>query len=172
MIYRSLPLLFTVGLLTACTVGPDYQGAPDAAPKTLEAGRLPHADIGLPRTPAVAQWWQALGDPQLNQLVAQALQNSPDMATAQARLKQSRASLSGANANALPKITGDAAMLKLRSPDTSALGGSSGGGRGPLSLYLAGFDASWEADLFGGTRRAIEAAQAENDASQAQLADA
>jgi NodT family efflux transporter outer membrane factor (OMF) lipoprotein len=172
MIYRSLPLLFTVGLLTACTVGPDYQGAPDASPKTLAAGRLPHADIGLPRAPAVAQWWQALGDPQLNQLVAQALQNSPDMATAQARLKQSRASLSGANANALPKITGDAAMLKLRSPDTSALGGSSGGGRGPLSLYLAGFDASWEADLFGGTRRAIEAAQAENDASQAQLADA
>ena len=172
MIPRTLPLLLTVGLLSACTVGPDYHGAPDVAPKTLAAGHLPHADSASASTPSVAQWWRTLGDAQLNQLVEQALQNSPDIATAQARVKQSRASLSGAQANAMPKVTGDAAMLKLRSPDTSALGGSNGGGRGPLSLYLAGFDASWEADLFGGTRRAVEAAQAEADASQARLADA
>lgn len=171
MIARSLPLLLTVGLLSACTVGPDYHGAPDVAPKTLAAARLPHADSDLPHAPVVAQWWQALGDPQLNALISQALQNSPDIATARARLRQSRASLNGARAQAMPKVTGDAAMLKLRSPDTSALGGGDGG-RGPLSLYLAGFDASWEADLFGGTRRAVEAAQAEADASQAQLADA
>ena len=169
---RTLPLLLTVGLLSACTVGPDYHGAPDVAPKTLAAGRLPHAQSSAPNAPAVAQWWRTLGDTQLNALVEQALQNSPDIATAQARLRQSRASLGGAQANAMPKVTGDAAMLKLRSPDTSALGGNSGGGRGPLNLYLAGFDASWEADLFGGTRRAVEAAQAEADASQAQLADA
>lgn len=168
---RSLLPLLTVGLLSACTVGPDYQGAPDTAPKTLAAGRLPHADSQTPSTPAVAQWWRTLNDPQLNELVDMALKNSPDIATAQARLKQSRASLSGARADAMPKVTGDAAMLKLRSPDTSALGGG-GGGRGPLTLYLAGFDASWEADLFGGTRRAVEAAQAEADAAQAQLADA
>lgn len=172
MIARSLPLLLTVGLLSACTVGPDYPGAPDAAPKTLAAGRLPHADNQAPSAPTVAQWWRTLNDAQLNELVAMALKNSPDIATAQARLKQSRASLSGARADAMPKVTGDAAMLKLRSPDTSALGSSGGGGRGPLTLYLAGFDASWEADLFGGTRRAVEAAQAEADAAQAQLADA
>jgi len=171
MTLRSLPLFFTVGLLSACTVGPDYQGAPDVAPKTLAARQLAHADSTAPSAPAVAQWWRTLGDSQLNELIDQALHNSPDIATAQARLKQSRASLSGARADSVPKVTGDAAMLKLRSPDTSALGGS-GGGRGPLSLYLAGFDASWEADLFGGTRRAVEAAQAEADASQAQLADA
>jgi NodT family efflux transporter outer membrane factor (OMF) lipoprotein len=172
MIARSLPLLLTVGLLSACTVGPDYPGAPDAAPKTLAAGRLPHADNQAPSALTVAQWWRTLNDAQLNELVAMALKNSPDIATAQARLKQSRASLSGARADAMPKVTGDAAMLKLRSPDTSALSGGGGGGRGPLTLYLAGFDASWEADLFGGTRRAVEAAQAEADAAQAQLADA
>ncbi|NVZ22606.1 efflux transporter outer membrane subunit [Pseudomonas costantinii] len=172
MIARPLPLLLAIGLLSACTVGPDYQGAPNVAPKTLAAGRLPHADSASSTTPAVAQWWRTLGDSQLNALIDQALQNSPDIATAQARLRQSRASLSGARADAMPKVTGDAAMLRLRSPDTSALGGSSSGGRGPLSLYLAGFDASWEADLFGGTRRAVEAAQAEAESSQAQLADA
>lgn len=172
MTLRTFPLLLSVALLSACTVGPDYHGAPDVAPKTLAAGHLPHAQSSAQNSPAVAQWWRTLGDAQLNALVEQTLQNSPDIATAQARLRQSRAGLSGAQANAMPKVTGDAAMLKLRSPDTSALGGNSGGGRGPLSLYLAGFDASWEADLFGGTRRAVEAAQAEADASQAQLADA
>lgn len=171
MIARSFSLLLTVGLLSACTVGPDYHGAPDVAAKTLAAGRLPHAD-NTSGAPGVAQWWQTLGDTQLNELITLALRNSPDIATAQARLKQSRASLSGASANAMPTVSGDAAMLKLRSPDTSALGGSGGGGRGPLSIYLAGFDASWEADLFGGTRRAVEAAQAEAESSQAQLADA
>jgi len=171
MIARSFPLLLTVGLLSACTVGPDYHGAPDVAPKTLAAGRLPHADNNS-SAPGVAQWWQTLGDSQLNELIILALRNSPDVATAQARLTQSRASLSGASANAMPKVSGEAAMLKLRSPDTSALGDSGGGGRGPLSVYLAGFDASWEVDLFGGTRRAVEAAQAEAESSQAQLADA
>lgn len=172
MISRSLAISLTVGLLSACTVGPDYHGAPAVAPKTLAAGRLPHADNTASREPGVAQWWQSLGDAQLNDLINQALQNSPDITTAQALLRQSRASLSGANADAMPKLSADAAMLKLRSPDTSALGGSGGGGRGPLTLYLAGFDASWEADLFGGTRRAIEAAQAEAESSQARLADA
>ncbi len=172
MIARSFPLLLTVGLLSACTVGPDYQGAPSVAPKILAAGRLPHADNTAPAAPAVAQWWRTLGDAQLTELVEKALQNSPDIATAQARITQSRASLSGTRVDAMPKVTGDAAMLRLRSPDTSALGGSSGSGRGPLSLYLAGFDASWEADLFGGTRRAVEAAQAEADSAEAQLADA
>lgn len=176
MIARSLSFMLTLGLLSACTVGPDYQGAPNVAPKTLAAGRLPHANADQRPAPSPAPWWQSLGDRQLNELISLAFKNSPDIATAQARLRQSRASLSGAHADAMPKLSADAAMLKLRSPDTSALGSGSndsgGGGRGPLTLYLAGFDASWEVDMFGGTRRAIEAAQAEAAASQAQLADA
>lgn len=170
MTARSTLLLLAAGLLSACTVGPDYHGAPEVAAKTLAAARLPHALAAAQATPASAPWWQALNDPLLNDLVNQALANSPDLATAQARVRQSRASLSGSQANALPKASLDAGLVKLRSPDTSALGG--GDGRGPLSLYLAGFDASWEVDMFGGTRRAIEAAEAEAGASQASFADA
>lgn len=166
-----LTLLASAGL-GACTVGPNYQGAPAVAEKTLAAGRLAHADSQA-STPGVARWWLALGDPTLDALVAQALNNSPDIASAAARLRQSRASLSGAKADALPKLSAEADQLKLRSPDLSALDGSSaGGGRGPLTFYLAGFDASWEADLFGGTRRAVEAASAEADSARARLADA
>ena len=41
----------------------------------------------------------------------------------------------------------------------------------PLQLYSAGFDATWEIDLFGGTRRAVEAASAQAEAVDADLAD-
>lgn len=157
--------------LTGCTVGPDYQGAPVVAPATLQAARLPHAPEQGSRAPAATPWWQALGDAQLNQLVAQALAHSPDLAQARARLRQARANLAGQQAGQMPTLSADAMMLRTRSPDTSAFG-LGGGGRGPLSLYLAGFDASWEADLFGGTRRAVQAADANAQASAAQLADA
>lgn len=166
---RRLVLPLALIASGGCTVGPDYQGPPSVAGATLAAARLPHAPSGGMSTPATAHWWEALGDRQLDELVETALRQSPDVASAQARLRQSRAGLRGEQASGRPKVSAGATMLRMRSPDTSALG--TGGGRGPLSLYLADFDASWEADLFGGTRRAIEAASASAQASEAQLAD-
>ncbi|GAB7529528.1 efflux transporter outer membrane subunit [Pseudomonas sp. 3A(2025)] len=159
-------------LLGGCTVGPDYQGAPEVTATPL-AEHLAHDRRNLPVTPAVAQWWLSLNDRQLDQLVSEALANNTDIAQARARLRQSRAGLSSQQAAARPKVSSNATMLRMRSPDLSQLsdGESSGGGRGPLSLYLVDFDASWEVDLFGGTRRAIEAADASSEASAAQLAD-
>lgn len=170
------PLLTALALavLAGCTVGPDYQGAPDLATATLSRGQLAHDRQDQPRAPAVSDWWRGLNDPLLDRLVTDALANSPDIAQARARLSQSRAGLRSEQASGRPKVSSNATMLRMRSPDLSQLGGDSGGGggRGPLSLYLVDFDASWEVDLFGGTRRAIEAAQASADASAAELADA
>ncbi|MDE1164670.1 MAG: efflux transporter outer membrane subunit [Pseudomonas sp.] len=169
---RPLVLAVTLALLAGCTVGPDYHGAPVVAEKTLAAGRLPHADPAAASVPAAADWWRGLGDSQLDTLVEAALKDSPDIQTAQARLRQARAGLSSEQAAGRPKVSTNLTAVRLRSPDLSQLtGGDSGGGRGPLQLYLADFDASWELDLFGGTRRAIEAASASAQASSAQLAD-
>ena len=84
----------------------------------------------------------------------------------------------------MPKSSATVAAIRTREPDVSALGsllpsnGSnpSGGtspslGGSPLQLYSAGFDATWEIDLFGGTRRAVEAASAQAEAVDADLAD-
>jgi NodT family efflux transporter outer membrane factor (OMF) lipoprotein len=164
--------------LSGCTVGPDYHGAPPVAKDALSSTafvRTPAA--GTMAMPAPNQWWLAFNDPQLNDLIAAALAHSPDVHIAQARLRESRSQLQTQRANALPKISGDAAALRMREPDLSALSGSSSGGSaassggGPLQLYTAGFDASWEIDLFGGTRRAIEAASADAQAVDADLAD-
>ncbi|VVE46175.1 Outer membrane protein OprM [Pandoraea iniqua] len=163
-------------LVAGCTVGPDYHGAPDVAGDAMRTGAYPHAGNGVEaHTPGVARWWTALDDAQLTALIDDAIAHSPDIRAAQAKVRQSRASLRSHEADLLPKGTVDVTMLRTRSPDLSLLGGNGGSGssgRGPLDLYIAGFDASWEVDLFGGTRRAVEAASADADAASEDLADA
>ena len=162
--------------LSACTVGPDYRGAPPIAADAIANPTFVRApSTGIVATaPTASAWWQALGDAQLDALIEAALAHNPDVHVAQARLREARAQLVGTRANELPKVSVDAAAVRMRSPDLSALAsggsgstsGKGGGstGRGPLQLYTAGLDASWEIDLFGGTRRSIEAASDEADA--------
>jgi NodT family efflux transporter outer membrane factor (OMF) lipoprotein len=174
-----LTLLASVCAFSACTVGPDYAGAPQVAPDAAHASsfvRTPAA--GMVSTRAPSQWWLSLDDPQLNTLIDAALAHNPDVHAAQARLREARAQLQHQKANGMPTASFDAAALRVREPNLSSLsssqgssGGSSSSGGGPLQLYTAGFDASWEIDLFGGTRRAVEAATAEADAVDADLAD-
>ncbi|MDB5780709.1 efflux transporter outer membrane subunit [Caballeronia mineralivorans] len=171
-----LTLLASVCAISACTVGPDYAGAPQVAPDAARAANFVRApSVGVVSTRAPSQWWLALNDPQLNTLIDAALVHNPDIHAAQARLRESRAQLQNQKANGMPKGSVDAAALRLRQPNLSALsssqGSSSSSGGGPLQLYTAGFDATWEIDLFGGTRRAVEAATAEADAVDADLAD-
>ncbi|MEQ5838530.1 efflux transporter outer membrane subunit [Paraburkholderia acidicola] len=175
----SLAALVSIAALTACSVGPDYRGAPTVASDATGSGtfvRTPAA--GVAATHAPNQWWLALGDPQLNDLIDAAFAHNPDLHIAQARLRESRAQLQQQRANELPKVSADAAALRTREPDLgsfSALqspgGAGSSTGGGPLQFYTAGFDATWEIDLFGGTRRAIEAASTEAQAVDADLAD-
>lgn len=188
----NLPMMFNrpscfaiaaVALLSAlsgCTVGPEYHGAPpvaqDAHSTSATFVRAPAS--GTMATPAPNQWWLTFNDPQLNDLIAAAFAHNPDVDAAKARLRESRSQLQRQRADALPKISGDAAALRMREPDVSALSsqgssGSSGAssGRGPLQFYTVGFDATWEIDLFGGTRRAVEAASADAEAVDADLAD-
>jgi NodT family efflux transporter outer membrane factor (OMF) lipoprotein len=186
-------LIASVAALPGCsTVGPDYRGAPEVAGGAGHANtfvRAPAAGItstGIASAYAPSQWWKTLGDAQLNALIDAALAHNQNLQAAQARLRESRAQLQQQRADALPTVSADAAALRVRQPDLSSLqtsqtnanspastgpSSSTSQGRGPLQLYTAGFDASWEIDLFGGTRRAIESASAQADAVDADLAD-
>ncbi len=93
------------------------------------------------------------------------LSHSPDLRAAEARLRESRGVLRQQRSNRLPKIAGNAAYLHLQLPDSPL-------GTDKVNFYNLGFDATWELDLFGGTRRAVEAASAEAYAGEADLADA
>lgn len=166
--------------LAGCTVGPDYRGAPAVATGGDHANvfvRAPATGTTTIRTPNA--WWRDLHDPKLDALIDTALAHNQDLHIAQARLRESRAQWQQQQANALPKVSADVAAPRMREPGSTGLGsnGSSSQttnspkGRGPLQLYTAGFDASWEIDLFGGTRRAVEAASADAEAVDADLAD-
>jgi NodT family efflux transporter outer membrane factor (OMF) lipoprotein len=167
MLLRSCLLaVATIAAVAGCTVGPNYHGAPQVAPSAVQAvgfNRAPKDAVAT--SPAVAAWWAALGDPELSALIEAALTQSPDIRAAQARLRQSRAGLREQQRDALPKGSASALYLHAHLPNSTA-------GIGPINLYDLGFDASWEVDLFGGTRRAIEAASAEAGAVEADLADA
>lgn len=188
-----LLLLSTLALacaatLDGCIVGPDYRGPRAAAPLAAGGAGFHRAPAdGVSSGPGLAEWWTALHDDQLNKLIDDAVRNSPDIQIARARLRQARSALKLNQANVGPNGSASALALRTRSPDISGLLGAAGvspagsdaapadntsHGRGPLTLYDIGFDATWEVDLFGGTRRAVEAASAEAEASEANLDDA
>ena len=165
-----LSALLVLSALSACTVGPDYRGAPPVAADAFHAPafvRTPTA--GVASAPAPNAWWRTLGDAQLDALIDAALAHNPDVHAAKARLREARAQLNRQDANELPKVSVDAAAVRVRQPSLGALKNS--GGSGPLQLYAASLQASWEIDLFGGTRRAVEAATATAEGVDADLAD-
>jgi NodT family efflux transporter outer membrane factor (OMF) lipoprotein len=144
-------------------------------------------------------WWTAFQDPTLERLEQRVVTQNLDVQTAGLRLKESRlqARIIGAglwpalNANAsyerekasqqgLLSLFGGAGSGQSPAPGTEASGAPGGGAGGapasaasslsaPLNLWQYGFDASWELDLWGGARRALEAANATAQASQEDL---
>ena len=158
-------IAFILLLTTACAAGPDYKGPQDAAPPPPSQFVRGQADS---RPVEVASpWWTSLGDPVLNQLIERALGGNPRLDAAAARIRQARATLRQKRAEELPTVNGSVIYAKARLP-----GQSEDGGATTLDLYNVGFDASWELDLFGGTRRAVEASRADVAASEASLEDA
>lgn len=155
-------------LLTACgTVGEDYQKPavnmplswaamqrhPDALP-----GRISSRTNALP----LNDWWKQFKDPLLNKLVERAVANNKELKVATARVLEARSQRRNASANLMPQVNGTAG--------TTASGGkASKGGRNDEQLaFDAGFDASWEIDLFGGNRRKVEAGLANEEAATAE----
>ncbi|WP_051971546.1 efflux transporter outer membrane subunit [Massilia sp. 9096] len=191
--------LVAAALAGCTTVGKNYAGAP-AAPQSQGGAFARAGDAALPgqtvsQTPS--NWWSALNDPELDSLEQRALHANPSLDRARARLRQARAALREESANNLPNGSANATAAHVRFPKNSPLsggsssqasgaqsgeagaaaGGAGGAGGGlqlpsSLNLYNVGFDATWEIDLFGGTRRAVEAARASAQAAEAGIADA
>ncbi len=147
-----------------------------AAVLTLSACASPRkADLSLPaafEAPASAvaaeavpldRWWLAFDDPELTQLIEQALVANPDARAAAARLREVRAQRASAIAQLLP--TGDARGAASRT-ETRQLSGTTVNipgfsNNGVSEAYSANFNVSWELDLFGRLFAAARAANAD-----------
>ncbi len=177
------PVLALAALtLSGCLVGPNYAGPPPVAKEAIASGSFKRAEAGAVADPPPARWWLALGDAELDRLEDAALQSNPDVDEAIARLRQSRAALKRSRADLYPTTSASALALDskgLTSAFTGGAGSSAGAGPGAaagagsaaLDFYDAGVDATWQIDLFGGGRRAVEGARAARDAAKARLCD-
>src|SRR6185436_6556976 len=150
--------------LAACTVGPDYEKPSPSVPTDWsEKGSDldPATSRATSRTADVAEWWKTFQDPELTSLVDRAARSNLDLKLAEARIREARG-LRGVSAGALlPAAEAGAGYSRNRFSENVPLPGA---GR-QSNFYQAGFDASWEIDVFGGLRRGLEAADAEVDAS-------
>jgi NodT family efflux transporter outer membrane factor (OMF) lipoprotein len=156
-------------LLAGCTVGPDHVAPRPALPESWssleEAEGL--ASRATAATADVTAWWQAFADERLDSLVERALAANLDLRVAAARVREARALRGVALGALLPEAAATASYehTRLSEEGLFPLGDE------PVDLYQAGFDASWEIDVFGGNRRALEAAEADVQASLEALGD-
>jgi NodT family efflux transporter outer membrane factor (OMF) lipoprotein len=153
-------------------VGPDYR-SPDY-PLAEQWHELPSSGVKTesPDSPTLAAWWTSLNDAALNQLIERALRDNTTARQALARVVQARARRGITKADFLPSIGVSAGAS--RTDSESRFNNDIGTGVASSSaaeVYDAGIDSSWEIDLFGGKRRALEASTAQLGASEADLRD-
>lgn len=151
-------LAFALSLLSGCMVGPNYKAPPAEVPDKF-IGSAETADPGT--TVDLARWWSVFNDPMLDDLVARAIRSNKDLRLAGARVKEARAQRGVVASDLYPTVDASGSYTRTQSSLNS----------GPttprvLNFFEAGFDASWEIDIFGGTRRAVEAADADVAASE------
>lgn len=151
--------------LAACAVGPNYQQPKVDEPVSFETTEAIYSSAN----PEVDAFWTGFGDEQLDQLVGDALHYNHDLRIALANLRQSRALRTQAKLDLLPTVTGEGGYTHQQYPPAEAFGSTSALDE---RYYNAGFDATWELDLFGRVRRGVEAARAEVGESEATLRDA
>lgn len=175
-------LLLGTAMLTGCTtVGPDFKtpAAPTVAGYTRENPQGAAAPvIGqddaqslVPGQRVALDWWTAFGSPQLDNLIAQALQHNYSLAAAEATLRQAQ-QLYAAQAGSSLYPTVEAKLGVSRNGSNAAGRGQSGNQQYLYNLYNAGIDVNYNFDLFGGNRRALEALAAQTDYQNFQLAGA
>ena len=157
--------LFCLLWLGGCAVGPDYnrpkivvpESFKEVTPVVLGAGDW---RIAQPGAIDVSPWWTVFNDPVLDALMPQLAAANPDIQTARANVRRARAALREAMASFFPTL--DAGGNASR--------GQTGGHAPVNNAYRAQLSASWELDIFGGTRRSFEATSADREATEALLA--
>ena len=154
--------LFVAATLAGCAVGPNYK-----KPETPVAQTYGAAEPAL-YTPeqAQVQFWKQFGDETLDKLVDDSLNANHDLRIAVGRLAEARAARHQSLYDLGPTVTATAGHTTQR---TSAV---QFGFPFSSSYYDAGFDATWELDLFGRIRRGVEASSAELQGAEASLRDA
>jgi NodT family efflux transporter outer membrane factor (OMF) lipoprotein len=166
---RALPLMAYLSVLmlgigvAGCTVGPNFQ-----SPEITEAPRRTSPETaGAPSRTVEGEidqtWWRTFRDPQLSSLVERLMVQNLDLKTAAERVVQSVAQRQVAVSQGLPHIEGQSSSTYNRQSPNGPLSLLTPAPGAPLEygLFRDGVTSSWQLDLFGRVRRAVEAADAD-----------
>lgn len=153
---RALSLVLVAMSMAGCAnfSGLDTQGQRLDA-NTLQTGKsLSGVTLSTAAWPT-ADWWKSLGDPQLDGLIHEALQNSPDMQVASARAHQAEAAAYAADAARMPTLDASAGVSRSRLAKDQDPRGQ---GDAYATVRNIGASFNYNFDLWGGQRAAWEAA--------------
>ena len=155
----SVVIALSILPLAGCAVGLNYRRPEVSLPKqwTGEPARGTTT-----KAPADDEWWSSFHDPVLNSLVKRAVQRNLDLKLALERVQEARASRGLARSGYFPSI--DASTSATRNRQTVILPVASGSVKTAhveFNDFQGGLAVSWELDVFGGTRRGVQAATAD-----------
>jgi len=153
-------------LLLGCSVGPDYQ-----EPQTKTAAAFEGSSKeGFSSDPSIVAWWREFGDEALNGLIDRAVSGNRTVAAQAALIREARALYGLETYDLAPTVTAGGSYTRQMLSNATFLNGVPRAAR-TFGFFTAGFDATWEIDLWGKVRRSMEAADAEVGASEAMRRD-
>ena len=161
-VLSACTLVLVAALLGGCAFAPDTSRsiAPEG-PLVSPQWRAPMVDQPVANEVQLAHWWRVFNDADLSALIQQALVSHTSVRSAQAALAQARAQRDASAASLLPAVRASGSVQRAQAGEAA-----------PATVFRAGLDASWEADVFGVRRHALSAADADLTASTAQLGQA
>jgi NodT family efflux transporter outer membrane factor (OMF) lipoprotein len=188
-----LPVVLAAGLIGCHAVGPDYKTPATTMPSSYGETAPISRRLGPPAPPEqkpteLGLWWTSFDDPELNSLVDRAVERNLTLGMATERIIEARANRQIAFSGLFPTVNGIGSYTHARgsengvgttsSGSSSSTSGGTTGSTGSSSttsgvstagkatnLWQAGFDATWELDIFGGIRRQVEQADASTQAA-------
>jgi NodT family efflux transporter outer membrane factor (OMF) lipoprotein len=158
-----ISVLACLAFASGCAVGPNYHPPQVNAPAQWTS-LLAGGETNSPAT--LAGWWKNFNDANLDALMTLAVRSNLDLRLAEARVREARAERDVAIGGLWPSVDGSASYSRNRYGANEFPPLTSFGIPLDYNLYNAGFDAAWELDVFGGTRRAVEAANAQIGAAE------
>jgi NodT family efflux transporter outer membrane factor (OMF) lipoprotein len=157
-------ILLSCLFITGCAVGPDYKRPEADIPmqfKEMQGWRVATPADAAPR----GSWWAMFGDAELDALMARVDVSNQTIRAAEARVRQARALTDQARSGLFPSVSANGSITRSKQPSLPNAPSTTGA----VTNYNASLNASWEPDLWGSVRRAVEADDAGWQASAAEL---
>jgi NodT family efflux transporter outer membrane factor (OMF) lipoprotein len=175
---RGLATAAVLALVAGCTVGPDFHRPAPPAVKGYTREPLPGKTASAAIAGGAAQrfvtglnipaeWWTLFRSPALDRLVKEAIAANPSLPAARAALARARERVYAAEGAFLPRVATDFSASRNQSP--ASLGAVPANGALFYSLYTPEVTVAYAPDVFGGTRREVEALAARAEVRRFEL---